>query len=105
AQANGVPASANHGSDTDWFNLLTQTGYTQNHTLAFGSGSENFSYRAALSAILQNGVVVNSNNNRYIASLTATQRGLDDRLTLTMNLNSGINENVGSPSSVYRASF
>lgn len=105
AQLNGAPASGNHGSNTDWFNLLTRNGHTQNHTLAFGGGSNNFSYRASLSAILQNGVVINSDNKRYIGSLQATQRGLDDRLTLTFNLNSSVNNTNGSPSSIGPVSF
>ena len=99
-QLNGVPASVNHGSNTDWFDLLTRTGYTQNHTLSFGGGSKGLSYRASLTAILQNGVVINSSNKKYIGNLQATQMALDDRLTLTFNLNSGINNTVGSPSRV-----
>jgi TonB-dependent starch-binding outer membrane protein SusC len=105
AQNWGVPAAANHGSSTDWFNILTQTGSTQNHTVSFGGGSDKFSYRASLAAILQDGVVINSSNKRYVGSITATQRGLDDRLTLTMTLNSGITNTTSSPSSVGRASF
>lgn len=105
AQLNGVPAAANHGSSTDWFNVLARTGSTQNHTLSFGGGTTNFNYRASLTAILQNGVVVNSNNQKYIGKIQATQRALNDRLTLTMNLNSGINNTQGSPSSVGRAAF
>jgi TonB-dependent starch-binding outer membrane protein SusC len=105
AQANGVPAAANHGSNTDWFNLLTRPGSTQNHTLSFGGGSESFTYRASLTAILQQGVVINSDYKRYIGSISATQRALNDRLTLTMSLNSGVNNTVGSPNSVGRASF
>ncbi|HYF69165.1 MAG TPA: TonB-dependent receptor [Ohtaekwangia sp.] len=105
ALLNGAPASVNHGSNTDWFDLLTRTGYTQNHTFSFGGGSKSFSYRAALTAILQDGVVLNSDNKRYIGSLQATQRALDDRLTLTFNLNSSINNSTGSPSNVGPVSF
>lgn len=102
---NGVPASVNHGSNTDWFDLLTRPGYTQNHTLSFGGGSKNMHYRAALTAILQDGVVINSNNDKYIGSLQATQYALDDRLTLTLNLNSSVNNTTGSPSSIGPVSF
>ncbi len=94
---NGVPPSVNHGSDTDWFNLLTQTGYTQTIHYLSVVVHGNLSYRAALTAILQEGVVINSNNKRYIGSLQATQRGLDDKLTLTFNLNSSVNNTTGSP--------
>ncbi len=105
AQQTGVPASANHGSSTDWFDVLTRTGSTQNHTLSFGGGTKQLNYRASLTALLQNGVVTNSSNNRYIANVQATQRALDDKLTLTFHLNSSINNTVGSPNSVGRASF
>lgn len=105
AQLSGVPASANHGSDTDWYNLLTQTGSTQSHTLSFGGGTDKFNYRASVSAILQDGVVINSNNQKFIGRMVATQKALDDNLTLTYNLNSGISENTGTVQSIGRASF
>ncbi len=105
AQLSGVPASANHGANTDWYNLLTQNGITQSHTLSFGGGTDKFNYRASISAILQDGVVINSNNQKYIGRLVATQKALDDHLTLTYNLNSGIIDNTGTVQSIGRASF
>ncbi|MDB5135395.1 MAG: TonB dependent receptor [Mucilaginibacter sp.] len=101
----GVDISANHGSNTDWYNLLTRNGVTQNHTLAFGGGANEFTYRASLSAIDQTGVVINSNYKKYIGRIVATQKALDDRLTLTMNLNSGINDVTYSPNGVGNAAF
>ncbi len=105
AQKWGVPASTDHGSDTDWYDILTRAGVTQNHTLSFGSGTDKFSYRASVSAILQDGVVINSKNENYIARIQATQKALNDKLTLTINLNNGIRKNIGSPGSVGRAGF
>ena len=100
-----VPASQNHGSDTDWYNLLTQNGSTQNHTISLGGGNGGLNYRASGTAILQDGVVIKSNSKTYIGRIQATQKALDDKLTITMNLNSSINTTVGSPTSVGRASF
>ncbi|MEH6405819.1 MAG: TonB-dependent receptor [Leeuwenhoekiella sp.] len=105
ARINGVPASTNHGANTDWFNILTRTGYTQNHTLSFGGGTNTFNYRASVSAILQDGIVINSSNKKFIGRITATQKALDDHLTLTMNLNSGINNTTSSVQSIGRAAF
>ncbi|TCD08300.1 SusC/RagA family TonB-linked outer membrane protein [Pedobacter frigidisoli] len=105
AQLYSVPASANHGSSTDWYNLLTQTGVTQNHTIAFGGGANSFNYRASLSAILQTGSVIKSNYKNYIGRIQATQKAFDDKLTLTMNLNNGINNTNYSPTGVGRESF
>lgn len=101
----GVDASANHGSNTDWFNLLTQNGVTQNHSLAFGGGANEFTYRASVSAIDQTGIVINSNYKKYIARVVATQKAFDDKLTLTMNINTGINDATYSPIGVGNAAF
>ncbi len=105
AQLNGVPASANHGSDTDWYGILTKSGATQTHTLSFGGGAEKFSYRASISAILQDGVVLNSNNQKYIGRIQATQSAMDDKLKLSFNLNSGITNATNSIGSIGRAAF
>ncbi|WP_035669158.1 TonB-dependent receptor [Flavobacterium sp. 83] len=105
AQLVGVPASANHGSDTDWYGILTKSGATQTHTLSFGGGTDKFSYRASISAILQDGVVINTNNKKYIGRIQATQSAMDDKLKLTFNLNSGITNATNSIGSIGRAAF
>ncbi|MEX8548855.1 MAG: SusC/RagA family TonB-linked outer membrane protein [Mucilaginibacter sp.] len=106
-QANllGVNVSANHGSNTDWYKLLTQNGFTQNHTLAIGGGANSFNYRASVTAIGQTGVVINSKYQNYIGRITATQKALDDKLTITMNVNSGINNSTYSPTGVGNNAF
>lgn len=105
AQLVSVPASANHGSNTDWYGILTKNGATQTHTLSFGGGSDTFSYRASLSAILQDGVVINTNNQKYIGRIQATQSAIDNRLKLTFNLNSGVTNATNSIGSIGRAAF
>lgn len=105
AQRYGVPASANHGSSTDWYDILTKTGYTQNHTISFGAGTDTFNYRASVSAILQDGVVLNSNSDKYIARLSANQKALDERLDFTLNINTGILETSNSIQSIGNAAF
>ena len=105
AQLTGVPASANHGSSTDWYDILTQTGITQNHTLSFGGGTDKFNYRASVSAILQDGVVINSNNKKFIGKLQVTQKALNDKLTLNYSLNSGVINNTGMVQSIGNAAF
>ncbi|MEN2414362.1 SusC/RagA family TonB-linked outer membrane protein [Flavobacterium mesophilum] len=100
AQKYGVPASANHGSNTNWYGLLTQTGITQTHTLSFGGGTDKFNYRASITAIMQDGVVINSSNQKYIGRIQATQLALNDKLKLTFNLNTGVNNTTNSIASI-----
>lgn len=100
AQSVGVPASSNHGSNTNWYGLLTETGITQTHTLSFGGGTDKFNYRASITAIMQDGVVINSSNQKYIGRIQATQLALNDKLKLTFNLNSGVNNITSSIGSI-----
>lgn len=101
----GVPVSADHGSDTDWYGLLTRDGSTQNHSIAIGGGTNDFNYRASVATILQNGIVINSDNENYIGRLQATQKAIDGKLVLSANLSASTRDNNGSPSSIGRAAF
>ncbi len=101
----GVPVSADHGSDTDWYGLLTRDGSTQNHSVAIAGGTNDFNYRASVATILQNGIVINSNNENYIGRLQATQKTLDGKLLLSANFSASTRDNTGSPSSIGRAAF
>ncbi|WP_423146627.1 SusC/RagA family TonB-linked outer membrane protein [Rubrolithibacter danxiaensis] len=105
AQLYGVPASANHGSNTDWYNILTRNGSTQNHNLSIGGGTDNFNYRASLNAITQQGIVIRSNNQNYIGRIQATQKALNNKLTVSMNLNSSVINKTASPNSVGTVGF
>ncbi len=101
----GVPVSTDHGSNTNWYDLLTRTGYTQNHSISIGGGVKDFNYRASLSAILQDGIVINSNNQKYIGRFQATQKALNNKLTINTTLSASNEKNVGLPQSIGRASF
>jgi TonB-linked SusC/RagA family outer membrane protein len=105
AQKVGTPASSNHGANTDWYGILTKAGLTQTTNLSFGGGTDKFNYRASVTAILQDGVVIESSNKKFIGNLQATQLALDDKLKLTFNLNSGVRENNGMVQSIGRESF
>ena len=86
AAALGVTGFDKNGN-TDWQDEIFQTGYTQNHNIAFGGGTDKLNYRASGTAILQNGIVRNSGSKNFIGSIRTTQRALDDKLTLNYNLN------------------
>ena len=105
AQRLNIPASANHGANTNWYDILTKSGLTQNYSLSFGGGTDKFNYRASVTAILQEGVVINSENRRYLGRIQATQLALDDKLKLTFNLNTGMADNTNMVQSIGRASF
>jgi TonB-dependent starch-binding outer membrane protein SusC len=89
------------GGNTDWLDAITQNGSTQNHNIAVGGGIEKFNYRASVTAILQDGIVINSGSKNYIGRLQASQKGLDDKLTLTYNINvSSLKRKFNGPGTV-----
>lgn len=75
------------GGNTDWMDAITQTGSTQNHSLSINGGSQNFNYRASGTAILQEGIIVGSESKNFIGRVQATQKALDNKLTLEYNVN------------------
>lgn len=92
------------GGNTNWLDAITRNGSTQNHNLAIGGGSDNFNYRASVTAILQEGIILRSKSENYIGRIQATQKGFDNRLTLNYNVNiSSIKRQFNGPNAVNTA--
>ncbi|MEM1218650.1 MAG: SusC/RagA family TonB-linked outer membrane protein [Bacteroidota bacterium] len=74
------------GSSTDWFEEITQTGISHVHNVALSGGSSNTTYRFSVNFRDGQGILRNSGFDRLNGRMNITQKALDDRLTLTMNL-------------------
>ncbi|MEQ8472146.1 MAG: TonB-dependent receptor [Marinoscillum sp.] len=74
------------GATTDWQDEIFRTAITQNHSLSFSGGSEKGNYRASIGYLNQDGIVETSNLNRYTARLNLSQKLLNDKLSMSMNL-------------------
>ncbi|WP_332369537.1 TonB-dependent receptor [Spirosoma telluris] len=72
---------------TDWQKEVTQTAYTQNHNVSFGGGANKLTYYGSFGIQNQEGILKNSKLNRYTGRLNVSQKFLDDRLTVDVNLN------------------
>jgi TonB-dependent starch-binding outer membrane protein SusC len=81
-----VPNSAT-GVSTNWQDAIFRTAYSQDHNVTFGSGNNNTSYRASISASQQDGIILATGLDRYIARLNVTHKMFDERLILNMNVN------------------
>ena len=93
ATRRGIAASADYGGNTNWFDLISRDGYTQNHTLAFGGGANEFNYRGSVTAILAEGLLINSGFRNYIGRFQGTQKALNNKLSLSFNLNASTQKN------------
>lgn len=72
------------GANTDWFDEIMRVGITHNHDLSLSGGANNHNYRASVSYQEREGIVKDNYQNRLNARLTFSQKGLDDRLNVTV---------------------
>lgn len=54
-----------YGYDTDWFDEITRTGVTQNHTLTLSGGTQRSNYRATLDTRHATGIDLRSSRKEY----------------------------------------
>jgi len=74
-------------ANTDWQNAIFRTAMTQNHNLMFSSGNKTTSYRASLSASLQDGIILNTGLDRYTGRFNVIHKMFDERFIISMNVN------------------
>ncbi len=85
-QSKNITTSDNN-ANTNWVDAVTRAGLSQNHTVSMSGGTSDFSYRATLSGILASGILEKSLSQNYLGKFLATQKGLNDRLTLQYGIN------------------
>jgi TonB-dependent starch-binding outer membrane protein SusC len=71
---------------TDWFDEITETAFTQVHNISMSGGSETTNYRASFNYRDANGIAINTGNNQLNGRLNLTQKALNDRLTIDINI-------------------
>lgn len=78
------------GSSTDWLDAISRKApVSQYYSLGISGGSQHTSYRAALSYKDEPGMILKSNRSDMTGKLNITQTAIQDRLTLSYNLNYG----------------
>jgi len=74
------------GFSTDWQKEVTRTALTQNYNLTLSGGADKLSYYASFGMQKQEGIIEANKLDRYSGRFNATQRFLDDRLTVDVTL-------------------
>jgi TonB-linked SusC/RagA family outer membrane protein len=80
-------ALIDNGGNTDWQKEISRTAQTQNHNLSLGGGTDKLSYFGSFGAQKQEGILKNNQLNRYTGRINISQKLLDDRITVDVNLN------------------
>jgi len=74
------------GTNTNWFNLITRTGWGQEHNLVVSGTGQTNNYRLSVGWLKQNGIIDNSSNERLSIGFNYDQRLFHDQLTVKTNL-------------------
>lgn len=80
------PAANDLGSNTDWFDELTQVGNTQVHNISLSGGTNSTTYRASVNLRDQEGIAIGTGFNQLNGRLNLQQKALNDRLTINFNV-------------------
>ena len=75
------------GGNTDWQKEATRNAITQNYNLNLSGGANKLSYFASLGMQRQEGIIKKNDLNRYSGRFNVTQKFLEDRLVLELNMN------------------
>ncbi|NDC77327.1 MAG: SusC/RagA family TonB-linked outer membrane protein [Chitinophagia bacterium] len=73
--------------NTDWQSaVLKPQAISHNHNLSFSGGSDHASYSASINYINREGIMIRSNQERFIARLNVEQMALNDKLKFSLNV-------------------
>jgi TonB-linked SusC/RagA family outer membrane protein len=73
--------------NTDWQKEISRTAYTRNHNVSLGGGTDKLTYYASFGMQKQEGVIKNSNLDRYTGRINLNQKLLNDKVSVDVNLN------------------
>lgn len=72
------------GANTNWFDEIMRTGFSQNHNISLSGGGKNSNYRASFSYFDLQGVVKDNSLQRYNLRMTFNQKALKDMLNISI---------------------
>lgn len=75
------------GANTDWQKEISRSATTHNHNISVGGGTDKMTYYGSFGAQKQQGILKGSQQDRYTGRINLSQKLLNDRVTLDVNLN------------------
>jgi TonB-linked SusC/RagA family outer membrane protein len=74
------------GTSTNWFRKIEQAALSQVHNISMSGGSDKSSYRASLNYRTGKGVLINTGYSQLNGRINISQKTLNDKLILDLNL-------------------
>lgn len=106
--SNGYALSANQAYNTDWFDELTDVGFSQNNNVTFSGGSDKSNYYFSFNNYSEDGVLKSQGLSRNTIRSNTSFKAFDDRLKITQSFSVAFSKSnpkpFGSFSEAYRQS-
>ncbi|WP_257666717.1 SusC/RagA family TonB-linked outer membrane protein [Parapedobacter tibetensis] len=90
------------GYNTNWYDEITNTAESQAHNLALSGGTNQTTYRASINYRDIQGIALHSGFNRLNGRLNLTQKALDDRLSVSLNMTSTTLNSKGGSDNAFK---
>lgn len=74
------------GASTDFQDIITRTGFVQNHHIAFGGGTESSNYRISFGVTDHKTVIKPNEMSNYIAKLNISQKAFDNKVAFDLGM-------------------
>jgi TonB-linked SusC/RagA family outer membrane protein len=74
-------------ANTDWQKEISRSATTHNHNISIGGGTDKMTYYGSFGTQKQQGILKGSQQDRYTGRVNLSQKLLNDRVTLDVNLN------------------
>jgi len=82
---------ANDNGTTNWEDEIERSsGFSQNHNLSFGGGTDKTVYGGSINYLENQGIVKTSGLNRFIGRINVSHKALNDKLKLDFSLSNSI---------------
>ncbi|MCH7409171.1 SusC/RagA family TonB-linked outer membrane protein [Belliella sp. DSM 111904] len=88
--------------NTNWQDVVTRQGVSQNHTLSYGGGTERATFNASVNYFNQEGIIRGSGRERVIAQFSLDQKGFNDKFKLNFQLTNSLDNQKLVREEVYR---
>lgn len=87
-------------TNIDWQKEVQRTGVSHCHDISMNGGTDKTTYNASVSYLKNNGVIKKTSLERLIGRAFVETKTLNDRLTLSFNLNTSVSTQENVPASV-----
>ena len=87
-------------ANTDWFDLVTQSGFGQEHNLSVSGSGESMNWRLSGGYLNQEGIIRGTTVERFSLGMNLHQRLFDDRLDVRANVRGSRSDDAFTPGGV-----